>query len=51
MKTDKSSIQILANISSIKLDEYQKELEAWCGMKFEAFNESSSINHIENIKK
>ena len=44
-------IQVLADINTETLIYYKEELESWCGMKFQVYNELDDAKTIRSIKK
>ena len=50
INTDDDHVEVLTDISTNKLANFQKEVESWSGMKFRVFNTTSDIKKIQKIK-
>ena len=50
VNTGNEYVNILTDIENQNLDQCLSELESWCGMKFQLFNEDSESKYTNKIK-
>ncbi len=48
--TGAEHVEVLTDITDERLPICEKELEAWCGMKFKLFNEGSKDKIVKHIR-